>query len=127
MFHWRKNWKILSANWLPTECISSTLRRIEIAERALSDLEEIWVHFSETSEKIADKILRQITEKFPKLLSFPEMGKERNDLLIGLRSFPTWKFIIFYQKTDLGIEIVRVVHSSRDIQQVFNEMIPLKP
>lgn len=107
--------------------ISSTLRRIEFAERALSDLEEIWVHFSETSEKTADKILRQITEKFPKLLNFPEMGKERNDLLIGLRSFPTGKFIIFYQRTDLGIEIVRVVHSSRDIQQVFDEMIPLEP
>ena len=71
------------------DLISSTLRRIEIVERALSDLEEIWVHFSETSEKIADKILRQITEKFPKLLNFPEMSKERNDLLIGLRSFPT--------------------------------------
>ncbi|MCY7345287.1 MAG: type II toxin-antitoxin system RelE/ParE family toxin [Pyrinomonadaceae bacterium] len=109
------------------DLVSSTLRRIEIAERALSDLEEIWVHFPETNEKTADKILRQITEKFPKLLNFPEMGKERNDLLVGLRSFPTGKFIIFYQKTDLGIEIVRVFHSSRDIQQVFDEMIPLEP
>ena len=107
--------------------ISFAPRRIEFAERALSDLEEIWIYFSETSEKTADKILRQITEKFPKLLNFPEMGKERNDLLIGLRSFPTGKFIIFYQRNDSGIEIVRVVHSSRDIQQVFDEMIPLEP
>ena len=102
-------------------------RRIEFAERALSDLEEIWVYFSETSEKTADKILKQITEKFPKLLNYPEMGRERNDLLIGLRSFPVGKFVIFYQRIEPGIEIVRVVHGSRDISPVFDEMIPLEP
>ncbi len=42
--------------------VSSTLRRIEIAERALSDLKEIWVHFSETSERTADKVLRACLE-----------------------------------------------------------------
>ena len=110
-----------------SDLISPKSRRIEFAERALSDLEEIWVYYSEVSEKTVEKILRQITEKFPKLLNFPEMGRERNELLIGLRSFPTGKFIIFYQETDFGIEIVRVVHSSRDIQQVFDEMIPLAP
>jgi len=110
-----------------SELISQKPPRIEFAERALSDLEEIWFYFSETSENTADKILKQITAKFPKLLNFPEMGKERNELLIGLRSFPTGKFIIFYQETDFGIEIVRVVHSSRDINQIFDEMIPLAP
>lgn len=110
-----------------SDLIASEPRRIEFAERALSDLEEIWIYFSETNEKTADKVLRQITEKFPKLLNFPEMGRERNDLLLGLRSFPTGKFVIFYQETDLGIEIVRVVHGSRDVQQIFDEMIPLEP
>lgn len=110
-----------------SDLTSPTPRRIEIAERALTDLEEIWVYFSETSENTADKVLRQITEKFTKLLNFPEMGKTRNDLLLGLRSFPTGKYIIFYQEADFGIEVVRVIHSSRDIQQVFDEMIPLEP
>lgn len=109
------------------DLISSEPCRIDIAERALSDLEEMWVYFSEKGEKTADKVLRQITEKSPKLLNCPEMGRERNDLLIGLRSFPTGKFIIFYQETNFGIEIVRVVHGSRDIPQIFDEMIPLEP
>lgn len=110
-----------------SDLIFSESRRIEFTERALSDLEEIWVYFSETSEETADKVLRQITEKFPKLLNFPEMGRERNNLLIGLRSFPISKYVIFYQETDFGIEIVRIVHSSRDVQQIFDEMIPLEP
>jgi toxin ParE1/3/4 len=110
-----------------SDLISRKPPKIEIAERALSDLEEIWFYFSERSEQIADKILRQITEKFPKLLNFPEMGRERNDLLIGLRIFPSGKYLIFYQETDEGIEVIRVIHSSRDIQQTFDEMILPKP
>lgn len=70
-----------------SDLISHEPRRIEFSERALNDLEEIWFYFSETSEDTADKVLRQITEKFPKLLEFSQIGKERNDLLIGLRSF----------------------------------------
>jgi toxin ParE1/3/4 len=50
----------------------------------------------------------------------------RNDLIVGLRSFPNGKYLIFYQETANGIEIVRVVHSARDIEQLFNEMIPEK-
>ena len=85
------------------------------------------MYFSESSENAADKVLKKITEKFPKLLKFPQLGIERSDLLIGLRSFPADKYVIFYQETDAGIEIVRIIHSSRDIRQVLDEMIPLEP
>jgi len=110
-----------------SDLVAPTPRKIEFSNRALSDLEEIWSHFSESGEEVADRVLKQITKKFSKLLNSPKIGKERNDLLIGLRSFPAGKFIIFYQETDFGIEIVRVVHGSRDIQQIFEYMIPLEP
>lgn len=110
-----------------SDLISPKPRRIELSERALSDLEEIWIYFSEVSEETADKVLKQITEKFPKLLKFSQIGRERNDLLTSLRSFPAGKYVVFYRETDFGIEIVRVIHSSRDIKQVFDEMIPLEP
>lgn len=51
-----------------SDLISPEPRRIEISERALSDLEEIWIYFSEVSEETVDKVLKQITEKFPKML-----------------------------------------------------------
>jgi toxin ParE1/3/4 len=110
-----------------TDLSAQTPRRIEFSNRALSDLEEIWSHFSKSGEYVADKVLKQITEKVSKLLNSPKIGRKRNDLLIGLRSFPAGKFVIFYQETNFGIEIVRVVHSSRDIQQIFEDMIPLEP
>lgn len=101
--------------------------KLEFSTHALADLEEIWLHYSEKSETAADKILKQIADKFSKLLNFPKIGKERNEFLIGLRSFPSGKFLIFYQETDFGVEIVRIVHGSRNISQVFDEMIPLEP
>lgn len=71
--------------------------------------------------------MKQITDKCHQVLEFSKIGKERNDLLLGLRNMTTGKFIIFYQETDFGIEIVRVIHSSRNIEQIFEEMIPLDP
>ena len=109
-----------------SDLVESDRKKIEISARALTDLEEIWIYYSERDQKIADKILKQITEKFSKLLEFPKIGKERNELFLGIRSFPAGKYIIFYQETDSGIEITRVVHSSRDIPQIFDEMIPLE-
>ena len=102
-------------------------RRLEFSAYALIDLEEIWLHFVEKSQKTAHKVLKQITDKCHQILEFPKIGLERNEVLLSLRSMPSGKFIIFYQETDFGVEIVRVVHSSRNIEQVFDEMIPLKP
>lgn len=98
--------------------------KIEYSDRSLADLEEIWFHIAEDNEAYANKVVSQIIKNFPRLLSFPKIGKERNELFLGLRSFPSGKYLIFYQETDFGIEIVRVVHGSRDIEQVFEDIIP---
>jgi len=110
-----------------SDSLRNTQLKLEFSVRAVDDLEEIWLYVAADSGKNADKLLRQITEKCSKLLGFPKIGKERNDLFVGLRSFPAGNFIIFYQETDSEVEIVRIIHSSRDIRQIFEEMIPLEP
>ncbi len=107
--------------------LPNTKLRVEFSSHALTDLEEIWTYLSEVSEKSADKILKNLLENCSRTLAHPKSGRQRNELTLGLRSFPAGKYMIFYQQTDFGIEIVRVLHSSRDIPQVFDEMIPLKP
>ncbi|MCU0238668.1 MAG: type II toxin-antitoxin system RelE/ParE family toxin [Pyrinomonadaceae bacterium] len=99
----------------------------EFSTHALTDLEEIWLYHSEISENSADKILKQLLELCNKLNNFPKIGRERNELVINLKSFPKGKYTIFYQEISLGVEIVRVLHNSRDIEQVFEEMLPLQP
>jgi toxin ParE1/3/4 len=53
------------------------------------------------------------------LSQFPDMGRQREDLSTGLRSFSIKPYIIFYTKITDGIEIVRVLHQSRDVEIQF--------
>lgn len=51
------------------------------------------------------------------------MGRARDELAEGLRSFPTGQYIIFYQPVPGGIEIVRVLHGARDLDAILNPNI----
>lgn len=53
------------------------------------------------------------------LSQFPKIGNQRDDLVAGLRSFPVKPYIIFYNKIADGIEVVRVLHQARDIDNLF--------
>jgi toxin ParE1/3/4 len=47
------------------------------------------------------------------------MGRARDELRQGLRSFPVGRFSIFYRQLDQGIVVVRVAHGARDIGALF--------
>mgnify|MGYP002790009012 CR=1 FL=1 len=95
---------------------------------ATEDLQQIWNFLAEKARaEAAYKFLVLIRDKCQILADFPESGKARHEFIVNLRSFPFKNYIIFYMPLDDGIEVLRIVHSSRDIQQVFDEMIPLEP
>jgi toxin ParE1/3/4 len=95
------------------------VNRFRLSRQAEQDLEDIWVYLAQQDELLADKQIAQILDRFPMLSQFPDMGRQRDDLLIGLKSFPIKPYIIFYTKIADGIEIVRVLHQSRDINSQF--------
>lgn len=95
---------------------------------ASEDLQEIWVYLAENASKeTANKFLLSVKKKCETVAEFPEMGRVRHEYLLNLRSFPFSNYIIFYLPFDNGIEVLRIVHGSRDIQQIFDEMVPLAP
>ena len=49
------------------------------------------------------------------------MGRSRSELAPDLRSFPFEAYVIFYRPLDNGVEIVRVIHGSRNIESLFRE------
>src|SRR5947209_12442947 len=91
--------------------------------RAEEDLDEIWSFVAGRDAEAADRLIDSISSRFDHLLAYPEAGRARHDLLVNLRSFPVKNYLIFYQPTDDGIEIFRVLHGSRDIRQAFDEMV----
>lgn len=88
--------------------------------RAKSDLAEIWDYSADDTEARADAFIEKIDEKFQALAARPLMGRLRDELAEGLRSFPIDRYIIFYLPLPDGIEVVRVLHSARDLNPIFH-------
>jgi toxin ParE1/3/4 len=96
---------------------------LTVSPLAEEDLEEIWSFVAERDVEAADRLIDEITSRFDHLLAYPEAGRARHELLVNLRSLPVKRYVIFYQPTDEGVEIFRVLHSSRDIQSEFDSLI----
>lgn len=47
------------------------------------------------------------------------MGRSREDIYPNVRSNPAGRDVIFYIPIDDSIEVVRVLHGSRDIEAIF--------
>ncbi|HEY0386460.1 MAG TPA: type II toxin-antitoxin system RelE/ParE family toxin [Pyrinomonadaceae bacterium] len=96
---------------------------ILVTPLAQEDLGDIWGYVAESGVERADQLLDLIYEKCQRLAEYPEMGRARHELLVDLRSFTIKNYVIFYQPTGDGIEVLRVLYGARDIHRVFDEMV----
>jgi len=94
-----------------------------ITPLAQQDVSDLWEYLAEASAERADELLNTLHEKCQTLAEFPEMGRARHELLFNLRSFAVKRYIIFYQPIEGGIEVLRVLHGTRDIDVAFDEML----
>jgi toxin ParE1/3/4 len=88
---------------------------------AAVDIEEIWDHIADDSLRAADRWIDQLDEQFALLATQPLMGRAREELAPGLRSFPFGRYVIFYEPIEGGIDIVRLLHSARDVDAQFGD------
>ena len=96
--------------------------QIRFSESAKQDLRDIWRGLAEYSGlSFADSTLAKIESKFQLLAQFPSSGRVRDELLVGLRSYPAGDFVIFYQILETTVEVVRVLHGRRDLDVIFDE------
>lgn len=93
--------------------------RILKSPAAENDLNEIWWFIAQDNPDNADKLLDEIAETSSKLAQFKNMGRNRDELHRGLRSFPVGRYLIFYMPIIGSIELVRVLHGMMDIDALF--------
>jgi toxin ParE1/3/4 len=89
--------------------------------KALGDLAQIWDYIADDSEERADAFIATIDAKFQMLSQHPTMGRLREELAPGLRSFPVGRYLVFYVPLSNGVDIVRVLHGARDIANLFQD------
>lgn len=88
--------------------------------QAENDLLEAWLYIAKDNIKAADILLDELEERFFMLADNPLMGTLRPDIAPEFHFFPTKNnYFIMYRPISGGIEIVRVLHIARDLQNMF--------
>ena len=95
---------------------------VRILATARRDLLEQEVYFAEVqSNELRDRFRNNAAEAIKKISEFPGIGPEWRSSRSDLRGVRMWsipqfpKLIIFYRKTDEVLEVIRILHTSRDI------------
>jgi toxin ParE1/3/4 len=95
-----------------------------LRESAKTDLGAIWRHTVKYwGTKQADRYYRDLLVLFQELSVHPELGRQRDEVLPGIRSFPQGRHIVFYITTDSGVEIIGIPHQSEDVERKYKEEI----
>jgi len=85
------------------------------------DLLDIWDYIADDSPDRADDFFDRIESKLLTLAQNSGLGRKRPDLLPDLRSFPIGNYVVFYQQIEDGIDVIRLLHGSRDIEEILKQ------
>ena len=95
------------------------MTELRIRPRAYEDLIEIWSYIADDSVTNADAFIDRLYETMKSLGRNPGAGRQRQELAPGIQSFPFGRYLIFYRAVSNGVEIIRVLHGARDIENIF--------
>lgn len=89
-----------------------------ISEKAIQDLEDIWLYTFETwSQQQADRYYNLIINEIEYVANHFESGKSMSHIKEGYRAAKVKSHLIFYKKNeDEIIEIIRILHQRMDIE-----------
>lgn len=87
-----------------------------LRDLAVADLEAIWVYTVEQwGVEQAERYLKSLFACFEDLAENPQLGRQRDEVKAGYRSFPQGRHVVFYLVVPAGIEVIGIVHQSADV------------
>ena len=95
------------------------MNRYALISTALHDLAEIDFFIRADNRPVADRLLASFQATGALLATNPAMGRRRDKLRYGIRSFPVSTYVAFDRVVDDGAKIVRILHGRRDIEREF--------
>src|SRR4051812_775164 len=96
--------------------------RLKLLAKAREDM----IHLRRYSRRefgagVADWLVDDLERVFLLLADHPLAGSDFSETVLGIRLFPTRGHRIFYRVVEGTIEIVRVLHHSRDVGKALEE------
>ena len=90
-----------------------------VSPEALDDLQLIGDFIALDSVDAAPRIIDQFFETFEQLAAWPKTGHVRTDLTsMDVRFWPVGSYLVVYRDHSDGVQIVAVLHGSRDVPSV---------
>ena len=91
-----------------------------LSSRAQLDLKSIKIDsLREWGPELTKAYLRKIETRLSWLAEKPALGRPRDDVRKGFRSYSEGRHIIFYRIGDGSIEIVGIPHQRQDVDRFF--------
>ncbi|MGH6903894.1 MAG: type II toxin-antitoxin system RelE/ParE family toxin [Geminicoccaceae bacterium] len=86
--------------------------------KAEADLLAIWLYIAQDSPRAADRLLDRIEAQCRLLADNPRLGRARPEIAPDARAWIVARYLVLYREQDDGIEVVRVVHGARRVEQI---------
>jgi toxin ParE1/3/4 len=95
--------------------MSAHRRRIVLTDQAKADLRDILNFTARRWGKAQRSAYRQlIRNTITTLQSSPSLGRSRDHLSVGLRSYPAGSHLLYFLVADDVLVVVRILHSRQD-------------
>jgi len=89
---------------------------------ALQDLQDIWDFVALDNANAADRLEEEFFDAFEKLARQPRMGHTREDLTNrDVRFWSTGSYLIVYREQREQLQVLGVLHGSRDVPEVMRK------
>ncbi len=94
------------------------MSRLRLVPAAKADLDLIWTSSTERwGIDQAESYIRLLGQTLRSLAETPGLGRAVEDVRPGYFKFPNASHVIFYRKTSAGIEVIRILHKSMDVDR----------
>lgn len=91
--------------------------KYRISEKAISDLEKIWLYtFNKWSKEQADRYHNLIIQEIEFIVDNFNLSRKVDFIRTGYRMTKVKSHLIFLRKSGDFIEIIRILHESMDIE-----------
>jgi plasmid stabilization system protein ParE len=102
------------------------MARFVLTPAARADLAEIAAYIHDHgSPEAAKRVGEELRRAMRRLAELPRMGHLRNDLADeSLRVWSVYSYLIFYRPDSIPLQIIRVLHGSRDIETIIESDRP---
>ncbi|MBU7581576.1 MAG: type II toxin-antitoxin system RelE/ParE family toxin [Nostoc sp. TH1S01] len=96
--------------------------QFRLTEPAIQDIEQIADYIAKKFGLTQSELfLSKLDAKFSKIAQFPKLGRQRDEILPGIRSLPIDNYLILYMPIGNDVEIFRVISGYRDLSSLFHD------